>query len=70
MESIKPSRTAHPTSEVSLHTALEPGVISGEVLGLLLERQISILEPCLRKYGVQTIVRGLLRFRCAGLQSS
>jgi separase len=50
-----------PTSEVSLHTALKPGFISDEVLGLLLERQISILEPCLRKDGVQTIVRGLLR---------
>ncbi|KAG2081359.1 peptidase family C50-domain-containing protein [Suillus cothurnatus] len=50
-----------PASEVSLHTALKPGVISDEVLGLLLERQISILEPCLRKDGVQTIVRGLLR---------
>ncbi|KAG1861269.1 peptidase family C50-domain-containing protein [Suillus subluteus] len=50
-----------PTSEVSLHTALKPGVIRDEVLGLLLERQISILEPCLRKDGVQTIVRGLMR---------
>ncbi|KAG1823730.1 peptidase family C50-domain-containing protein [Suillus subaureus] len=50
-----------PTNEVSLHTALKSGVIGHEVLGLLLERQISILEPCLRKDGVQTIVRGLLR---------
>ncbi|KAG2038447.1 peptidase family C50-domain-containing protein [Suillus americanus] len=50
-----------PTSEVSLHTTLKPGVIRDEVLGLLLERQISILEPCLRKDGVQTIVRGLMR---------
>ncbi|KAG1775528.1 peptidase family C50-domain-containing protein [Suillus placidus] len=49
------------TSEVSLHTSLKPGIISDEVLGLLLERQISTLEPCLRKDGVQTIVRGLLR---------
>ncbi|KAG1788751.1 peptidase family C50-domain-containing protein [Suillus plorans] len=50
-----------PASEVSLHTALKPGVISDEVLGLLLERQISTLEPCLRKDSVQTIVRGLLQ---------
>lgn len=50
-----------PTSEVSLHTALRPGVVSDEVVGLLLERQILTLEPCLRKDGVQIIVRGLLR---------
>jgi separase len=28
---------------------------------LLLERQVMALEPCLRKDGVQAIVRGLLR---------
>lgn len=50
-----------PASEVSLHTALKPGVISDEVLGLLPERQISTIEPCLRKDSVQTIVRGLLQ---------
>jgi len=40
---------------------LKPGAISDEVVGLLLERQVSALEPCLRKDGVQAIMRGLLR---------
>ncbi|KAG2059860.1 hypothetical protein BDR06DRAFT_967431 [Suillus hirtellus] len=48
-------------SEVSLHTALKPGVISDEVLGLLLKHQISTLEPYLQKNSVQTIVCRLLQ---------
>ncbi|KAG1717162.1 hypothetical protein EDB19DRAFT_1941531, partial [Suillus lakei] len=50
-----------PLAEVSLLTARKPGVITDEVLGLLLERQISTLEPCLRKDSMQIILRGLLR---------
>ncbi|KAG1731550.1 peptidase family C50-domain-containing protein [Suillus lakei] len=50
-----------PPAEVSLFTVLKPGAITDEVLGLLLERQISTLEPCLRKDGVQIILCGLLR---------
>jgi separase len=46
---------------VSLLTTLQPGAISDGVVGLLLERQVMALEPCLRKDGVQAIVRGLLR---------
>ncbi|KAG0699186.1 peptidase family C50-domain-containing protein [Suillus ampliporus] len=49
-----------PPSEVSLLAALRPGAISNEVLGLLFERQVSTLEPCLRKDDVQIIVRTLL----------
>ncbi|KAG2136721.1 peptidase family C50-domain-containing protein [Suillus clintonianus] len=50
-----------PPTEVSLLTVLKSGAISDEVLGLLLERQISTLEPCIRKDGVEIIVRGLLQ---------
>ncbi|KAG1748438.1 peptidase family C50-domain-containing protein [Suillus paluster] len=59
-----------PPSEVSLLTSLKPGALRGEVLGLLLERQISTLEPCLRKDGVQTIVCALLQDALAAYQAT